>query len=290
MGFDDLAAILMVGDRLAGLSVVAGNVPLERAVASACATRVVFGLPVPVHAGAGSSLTGQRVTAQYVLGQDGMPGQGRKLPHVDDAPDGTDAVAALADWIDGGGASVLALGPLTNLARLLARRPDLAGRFRVVWMGGSAAGGNHTAAAEYNAAADPEAVAAVLASGVGLVMVGLDCCRQVTVTGDDVAPLRAIGTDRGQLLADLLDGYVGIAKGRPMALYDPVAAAAALDPSVLHTVPARVEAELHGTHTRGMTVVDWRARTAPPNAQVAVTAQATPIRQMVLAALLRAAR
>ncbi|WP_435168267.1 nucleoside hydrolase [Falsirhodobacter sp. 1013] len=290
MGFDDLAAWCMLWDRVAGLSVVAGNVTLDQAVRNACAAREVFGWPVPIHAGAEGPLNGALVTADYVLGTDGMPGTGRKLPPADGVADDNDAIGALLCWINAGGVDILALGPLTNIGRLVQAHPEVAGRIRVTWMGGAASGGNHTAATEFNAAIDPEALDVLLAAGVDLAMVGLDVCRQVTLTMADVAPLRAIATERGQLLADLLEGYVAIAAGRPMALYDPVAAAVLIDASVVEFRSARLDMELTGTHTRGMTVVEWRAHRAAPNARVAVRADAERISGLFHDGLKRAAQ
>lgn len=177
---------------------------------------------------------------------------------------------------------------------MLQRHPDLAGRIaRVLWMGGSAGPGNHTAAAEFNAAVDPEAINVVLDAGVPLDMVGLDACRQVRVHAADAEGLRALGTGKAQLLADLLLGYVRIASpdgSLPMSLYDPSAAAALVAPASMHFRPAHVVAECEGRHTRGMTVVEWRVpRRAAANARVAATADEALVRQTVLGALERAA-
>ena len=294
MGFDDLAAILMVAASrpIAGLSLVAGNVVLPQAERNALAAASLFSWDFPIHAGAAAPLKATLETAHYVLGADGMPGKGRKLPTVAGQALG-DATGALVSFIEAGGREILALGPLTNFAHLAEARPDVLTLpdLRLVWMGGSAGPGNHTAAAEFNAAVDPEAVAALVAAGVRISMVGLDCCRQVTVTLDDVAPLRACPSERGQLLADLLEGYVRIADDgqRPMALYDPVAAAAVAAPETVTFAPARLDVELDGTLTRGMTVIEWRARKAAPNALIATTANAPCIRELMQAALLRAA-
>lgn len=294
MGFDDLAAIAMIVPhrKVAGLSIVAGNVPLAQAVRNACAMVETFGWNIPVHAGASRPMAYELVTADYVLGACGMPGQGRKLPAPKRKADSEDGVRALIGWIKAGGRDVLALGPLTNLARLATECPNLAQKIRLVWMGGAASGGNHTASAEFNAAVDPEAVALLVGAGVTIHMVGLDVCRQVTVTLADVAPLRAIGTDRADLLADLLEGYVRIADdgARPMALYDPVAAAALLDRESVRFTPARLDMELDGRLTRGMTVVEWRAKKAAPNACIATLADAERVRGLFMHGLTKAAK
>ncbi|MBS9720227.1 nucleoside hydrolase [Tianweitania sp. BSSL-BM11] len=294
MGFDDLAAILIVAASrpVAGLSLVAGNVALHQVERNALAVASMFKWDFPIHAGAAAPLKGHLETAHYVLGADGMPGTGRKLPAVEGHAQ-PDALGAMIGFIEKGGRDILAIGPLTDLAHLAEARPDLLTLpdLRLVWMGGSAGPGNHTAAAEFNAAVDPEALAVLIAAGVQIAMVGLDCCRQVTLTLDDVAPLRAHPSERAQLLADLLEGYVRIADNghRPMALYDPVAAAAVIEPDSVTFTPARLDIELDGTLTRGMTVIEWRARKAAPNALIATTADAPRIRAMMQAALLRAA-
>lgn len=295
MGFDDLAAILMVraaGRPVAGLSLVAGNAALPQVIANAMACRPLFGWDFPIHAGAGAALNGSRIDAGYVLGATGMPTAGRSLPPCADAPDGYYAVDALAVWLDNGGRQVLALGPLTNIALLLAARPDLAARMELTWMGGSATTGNHTAAAEFNAFADPEAVAQVIAAGARVRMVGLDCCRQVTVTADDAARLRALPGQRAALLADLLTGYACIrdpAGTAPMPLFDPVAAAAVINPKLLTFAPARLDCELYGALTRGMTVIEWREARAAPNALIATRARPARIRRLFLDGLAAAA-
>ncbi|MEI4488157.1 nucleoside hydrolase [Frigidibacter sp. MR17.14] len=292
MGFDDLAAILMVlaHREVAGLSLVAGNTPLPQVARNACAAAECFGWTMPIHTGAAVPLSGELVTADYVLGADGMPGTGRKLPEPTTRAE-SGGVEALIAFLDAGGQEVLALGPLTNLARAIEARPDHAG-LRLVWMGGSAGAGNHTTAAEFNAAVDPEALALLIAAGVEVEMVDLVCCRQVTVTLDDVTPLRAIPGERAAILADLLEGYVRIADDgqRPMALYDPVAAAVLAAPGSVTFTPARLDMELKGSLTRGMTLVEWRARKAAPNALVSTGADAPRIRALMTEALIRAAQ
>ena len=190
---------------------------------------------------------------------------------------------------------MLALGPLTNIATLLMARPELAARIgRLVWMGGSAGSGNHTAAAEFNAAVDPESVQRVIDTGVCIEMVGLDACRQVRAHAADAEALRALGTNRGEILADLLLGYVRIASAdgsKPMALYDPTAAAALVCPEGMQWREGHLAMELDGTLTRGMTVIEWRIpRKAQANARIASVADETLLRQTVFDALGHAAR
>jgi purine nucleosidase len=301
LGFDDLAAVLTVahapGWSIDGMSLVAGNAPIEVVVDNAARSAAFFAWRFPIFAGRPRPLVGELVTAQNILGADAMASAGRSLPLDRAALDSTDAVAALGEYLAAAvdPVTLLALGPLTNVAFMLQRRPELASRIgRLTWMGGSAGPGNHTAAAEFNAAVDPEAVNVVLDAGVSLQLVGLDACRQVRVQARDAAALRGVGTDRAEVLADLLLGYVRIASpdaGLPMALHDPTAATALVAPGSVAFRSAHVVAECRGEHTRGMTVIEWRVpRRAEANAQVATVADAARIRRVVLGALAAAAR
>lgn len=301
MGFDDLAAVLTIAQQpdwqIDGMSLVAGNAPLAVVIDNALRAGHCFGWTFPIHAGCDRPLECALVTAQNVLGADAMQSAGRQLPNDRATLAQGDGVAALAAYLTHvqQPATVLALGPLTNLATLLARQPELAARIgRLIWMGGSAAAGNHSAAAEFNAAVDPEAAQLVLDRGVPFHMVGLDACRQVRVHAADAQALRSVGTERGDMLADLLLGYVQIANpdaSAPMSLYDPTAAAALVAPDAMQFRPAHMVMELRGAHTRGMTVVEWRVpRRAVANVMVASEADEARLRDTVLRALAAAAR
>ncbi|WP_138466962.1 nucleoside hydrolase [Poseidonocella sp. HB161398] len=241
-GFDDLWALLLLtraGIAPAGISLVAGNAPLGRVIANAQGAAAAYGIAAPLHAGADRPLLRAPETAGRILGPRGMPSRGRHLPDVGLPPPPADAVAAMAAWLaEGDGPrTVLALGPLTNIALLLQRHPAAAARItRLVWMGGSDGPGNHSPRAEFNALADPEAAALTAASGLPLDVVDLMFCRRATFGPADLP-----GTD--PLTADLLGGYldIGLSRGRPgMAIYDPVAALAVARPAAIGFAPVRM--------------------------------------------------
>lgn len=296
MGFDDLAAVLTVaaspGWRIAGMSLVAGNAPLSVVVNNTLRAASFWRWEFPIHAGCDEPLACPLVTAQYVLGSDAMRSTGRSLPLQQAALADGHGVEALIDFLRRAPApaAVLALGPLTNVAAALQREPDLAVKLdRLIWMGGSACRGNHSAAAEFNAAVDPEAVQVVLDHAAPLFMVGLDACRQARVHSADAQALRALPGERARVLGDLLGGYVCIAAAdgsKPMFLYDPVAAVALVQPAAVQFKPAQVAAELHGRHTRGMTVVEWRVpQRGAANAMVATVVDEPAVRACMLKAL-----
>ncbi len=297
MGFDDIAAILTVehaGPLIDGVSLVFGNAPLDQVRRNAAAARQTFGWQFPIAIGREKAVLGQVETAQRILGPTGIPTLGRTLSACD-PESGEAAFAALSRWLEttDGPRRILALGPLTNIAALVLARPDLARRIDdLTWMGGSAGAGNHTASAEFNAYADPEAVAIVLAHGLPLRMVDLDFCRKILSRPEEAEGLRALGGDNAELLADLFGGFIHIAiqRGRPaMALYDPAAAAAFIRPDLVTFRPVGVAMELSGTVTRGRTVVETRSTHATFNAELAVEVETDRLKSVILDALTAAA-
>lgn len=300
MGFDDIAAILVVqssGLAIDGISLVFGNATLQAVCGNAAGAVAAVGWSMPIHQGRAMPVLGALETAQCILGENGIPTVGQSLPDAAALPK-SDAFAALCAWLEGEGERrILALGPLTNIAALCLARPDLAARISdLTWMGGGVTSGNHTASAEFNAFADPEALAIVLSHGLPLRMVDLDACRKVTASPADVLPIRNAGGRNAGLIADLLDGFIGIAtrRGRPgMALYDPVAAVAFASGSASGLIGwrhARIDVELQATLTRGRTVVEPRAEKAQTfNAHFAETLDADGARTVILEALRREA-
>ena len=233
-GFDDLWALLVLrhlGVPIAGVSLVAGNAPLGQVVSNALGARQAYGLDMPIYAGADRPLVRQPETAERILGPRGMLSRGQHLPDADGSIEPANAGTALQNWLGsahkGERRDVLAIGPLTNIARLIQDAPELAQSIsRLIWMGGSDGPGNHSAQAEFNALADPEAAALVAQAGLPLDVIDLMLCRSVTF-GPEHVP------DCDALTADLLGGYldIGLKRGRPgMSIYDPVAALAVHQP------------------------------------------------------------
>ena len=297
MGFDDMLAIMMIEKselEIAGASLVFGIATLDQVCRNAASAAALLNWKFPIHTGAEKSVLGPIVTAEYVLGPTGIPTLGLALSDAPPLPYSS-AFNALTKWLEGVDepADLLALGPLTNIAALALARPDLMSKLKqITWMGGGAGQGNHSASAEFNAFADPEALAIVLASGVPFRMVELDLCREVLISPDDLAELRALGTQKSDLLADLFGGYVDIAVSRgrsAMAMYDPLAAAALVDPDAVTFKPTRIDVELGGNHTRGRTVVEPRDSDGVVT-QIGSHVDAERVREIILSTILQAAK
>lgn len=297
MGFDDLMAIFLLehaGSKIDGLSLVAGNAPIEQVTRNAAAAMECFGWSWPIHRGASKPIRAEPETAAAILGETGMQSAGLQLPIPDNAAmsvlSQTDAADALSVWLDDldGPATILALGPLTNIAEFLTTHPDLTGKIsQLVWMGGSAGAGNHTPHAEFNAYVDPEAINIVLKVGLPLHMIGLDVCRTVTMVPEDCTRLRAASGKNADLLSDLLEGYIQIAisRGRDaMAVYDPTAAAVIADPNAVGFIPVHMRIHPTETEKRGMTEIDFSSQNNS-NMMLAKHADNNRIRSLTLQAL-----
>ncbi len=295
-GIDDAFALLLAIASpeldLRGVTTVAGNQTLERTTENALAVLELAGRnDVPVAAGADRPLVQELVTAEDAHGDSGVGAA--SLPAPSTGPVDRHAVDFLAEQARGAEPplTLVALGPLTNVALLLARHPDAAAQIgRIVLMGGAVAEGNMTASAEFNVWTDPEAAARVFESGLDVTMVGLDVTNQAVLGREHAERLRAHGPV-GAAAAAMLDFYVGFYGeaydhgGSP--IHDAVAVAALVRPDLVETSERHVAVELGSGLCRGRTVVDMRRRRAlpPANARVAVGIDAPAFTELLLARL-----
>ena len=121
--------------------------------------------------------------------------------------------------------------------------------------------GNETPFAEANVRVDPEAAAEVFASGLPLVLVGLDVTLKTLYDQAHIDHLRALKTPASELIGGLMQFYLDYYKTdkRRLAgcpLHDPLAAAAALHPDLMTTLPVNLKVELEEAAGRGRTVAD----------------------------------
>ena len=248
-GVDDAVAILMAlacpDVELAGLTVVGGNVPLARGTRNALALLEYVGrADVPVVRGSSRPLSGKFPYAQHFHGWSGLS---RRLPEPGTLPAAVGAVDFLATQLHTYPSEItlVALGPLTNLARLERQRPGaLSQAAAVVVMGGAVdTPGNSTPYAEFNFYSDPLAAQETLTSGVSLTLVDLGSCRQVAIGRETAVGLRA-DNRLGQLAVELVQNWFKLdARRERFEFYDPLALAAALSPEVLTTRRATVAVE-----------------------------------------------
>ena len=279
-GHDDAIALLLAcGDPtidLRAVTTVCGNGTLDRVTENARRVLTLAGATdIPVAAGAARPLVQDLVTAPDVHGVSALDGAELPAPRVPlDPRPAQELLATLAQQAEP--LTLIATGPLTNVALALEGEPELAGRLtEIVWMGGSTSFGNVTPLAEFNAAVDPEAVDRVLSAGVPFTMVGLNLTHQALATPAVVDRLRPVGRGIGDVIAGWLSffgrSYLDVHGVAAPPLHDPCAVALVADPDVMRCADAFVAVELEGRWTRGATVVDLRGRLGrPANARVAI--------------------
>lgn len=268
-GVDDAVAILLAaghpGVDVLAVTTVGGNQSLAKVTANALAITHLAGLDdTVVAAGCDAPLLSEPHYAAHVHGESGIGDVA--VPPGEHALDPRHAVDVIVETImsrPAGEVTLVAIGPLTNLALAIRREPAIVPRVaQVVLMGGAIGPGNVSPVAEFNIATDPHAARVVFRAGWPLTMVGLDATHATRVDTGVVDRVRGIGTPAATLAADLLDftrrTYPPSTQFDDPPCHDPLALAALIDPDVVRVVSAPVDVEVAGELTVGMTVVDLR--------------------------------
>ncbi len=291
-GIDDALAIVFAYGHpdleLRGITTVAGNVGVDKTTANALRVREFIGAAhIPVVAGSPRPLLRAPLGAHSVHGESGL--EGARLPPPSSRPNPGHAVDFLIDTIGAapGQITLVATGPLTNVALAVRRQPGQVREF--VIMGGSAGRGNLTPAAEFNIAADPEAAAIVFGAGWSVTMVGLDVTLQTRAGPAVLERLGKLGRLADDLMLPCLAGYATTPGKQGPAVHDVCAVALLASPGLIGCVPARVEVETTGRWTAGMTVTDFDAPSQDCNALVAMHIDVPGFWDIVLGAFTRAA-
>ncbi|KAI5664785.1 hypothetical protein M9H77_24108 [Catharanthus roseus] len=257
-GIDDSMAILMAFQtpelEVIGLTTVFGNVATEDATQNALILCEIAGYPgVPVAEGCTEPLKGGRPrVADFVHGSDGLGNV--NLPPSKSKKDEKTAPEFIVDKVNEypGEVSILALGPLTNLAMAIKRDSSFASKVkRIVILGGAFfALGNVNPAAEANIYGDPEAADIVFTSGANIDVVGINITTQVTMTDADLDDIRKSQGKYAQLICNMCkfyrdwhvksDGVYGI------FLHDPVSFVALVRPDLFTFKKGVVRVETQG--------------------------------------------
>ncbi len=224
---------------------VAGNVSIDRTTANALFLTKRYGGDIPVARGSGSPLSRAATDASSVHGASGIgnyviPEHGYKL----DSEDGVESIYSALRTV-GKPATLLTLGPMTNIATLLSRHPDAEGLIeRIYAMIASVDGtGNITEYAEFNAYCDPEALDAVVRSGIDVVFAPMHLGRDAKLSQKDIIE-HGRGSEFGGMLAKIFEGYRDDAAGEGyVAMYDANAVEAIIRPELYEFVRCTAEVD-----------------------------------------------
>jgi purine nucleosidase len=264
-GHDDALAIILVAKHvdIIGVTTVGGNQTIEKVTENALKVLEVLQMShIPVYPGSEAPWIQKLETAPQYHGESGLDGP--VLPKPIKKPQKTKAAQFYIDAVnDNKEISVVATGPLTNIATALQLEPSISQKIKdITIMGGSASFGNWTPAAEFNIYVDPEAAYKVFNSGIPIRMCGLNLTRQAFFTRKDLAILQEIDNRVAVFCYDLLDYFLeSTMKSSNMTggnLHDVCAAAWVVDETLVKSMDMHVQIELNGKYTRGMTICDHR--------------------------------
>jgi non-specific riboncleoside hydrolase len=273
-GIDDAAAIALAlfSEKIdiELITTVSGNVDIEKTTENALKLLTFFDKDIKVAKGAASPLIRNPFYAPGVHGDSGMDGYDfpmadkRKLLHHSALDETIELLGESSEKI-----TIVAIGPLTNIASLLIARPKIKEKIkRIVLMGGSTARGNVGVYTEFNFAVDPEAARIVFESGLDIVMLPLQMGRLALVSKEISEEIKDYNKT-GHMLYSIFKHYRDGDFEKGLYMYDLCAIAFLEDEEIFEIQDARVDIETQGDFTSGASLVDFK-NLEEKNAKVAV--------------------
>jgi inosine-uridine nucleoside N-ribohydrolase len=266
-GVDDAMAILLALHspelKVEALTVVPGNVEAAQGLENALKLVSLAGrCDVLVAAGAQHPLNQKLITAEFWHGKKGLAGVDLPAPKCKPDPRfGPDLIIEMVHQYPHQ-ITLIPIGPLTNIALAVSQDPGIVSLVKdIVIMGGSITGGNVDGASEANIYGDPEAAQIVFNAGWVVTMIGSDVGERTLITRKDVTRLQANHAPESDFVASLADFYLTRSEknGYPgAAMYDPLAVATVIDPTLVTLRTMHVDVETKGEFTRGETVANRR--------------------------------
>lgn len=242
-GIDDAIALLLASASpeltLEAVTTVAGNRPVQTTTDNACRLLALAGRSdVTVYAGCSRPIAALAPRCNLVHGEDGLGGIALPAGQAVSDVHAVDAIQKHLLANEPGTLTIVAVGPLTNLALAEIRRPGLLQRARALLVMGGAAfrEGNITPAAEFNFYADPVAAHVVLSAGAPLTLFGLDVTSKAVMSPDWIAALRTLGTRSALAAHAMLDAYAL----EDALLHDACPVAWLLDPTLFEATTCAV--------------------------------------------------
>lgn len=265
-GVDDALALLLAARspqlNVKGVTCVAGNVPIDRVVRNTLdILNVADASHIPVAKGMEFPLVEKMFNATEIHGENGLGGI--DLPASRSTVIDKHAVEFLAGEIDNTSekVTIVALGPLTNIATLFRIYPNVVSSIeQLVIMGGAIGSGNTTATAEFNIRQDPEAADVVFNMDVPTLLYVWDVFTKVRFDKQEVDEMIASDNNCKSIAGKLLLSYLTTKKEDTAGIGDAGAVACLLIPEEITTAVMPISVELIGEHTRGQTVFDQRKR------------------------------
>ncbi|KGI40905.1 ribonucleoside hydrolase RihC [Clostridium tetani] len=260
-GIDDavaiVAALFSPKIQVELITTVSGNVDVDKTTENALKILEFLNKDVPIAKGARKPLMRELDDASDIHGDSGLDGYnfGKITRKTDEKP----AIDKMREVIINSEEKItlVAIGPLTNIALLLSSYPEVKDKIdKLVIMGGSASRGNKTPAAEFNIYVDPESANIVFKSGINIVMCGLDITNNAIFKEEDINYIKNLNKT-GYMLYSLFKCYRSGSFKKGLRMHDLCAIAYLDKPEIFKAVSAKVDIETKGEHTLGATVVDF---------------------------------
>jgi inosine-uridine nucleoside N-ribohydrolase len=264
-GTDDAMAILLALNspelKVEAFTVVPGNVNGKQGLENALkVVSLANRCDIPIAAGAQHPLNQKLITAQYWHGKNGLADL--ELPASKCKPDprfGPDLIIELIHKYPHE-ITLIPVGPLTNIALAVSKDPGIVPLTKdIVIMGGSISGGNVDGAAEANIYGDPEAAQIVFNAGWIVTMVGSDVGERTLMNRKHLEKLQATHGPQNDVVTGIAKFYIARSEKNGWdgaAMYDPLAVATVIDPTMVKWKELHVDVETKGEFTRGETVAN----------------------------------
>jgi purine nucleosidase len=301
-GIDDACAILLAlaSPELSveGLSIVHGNCSLEQATANALSVlELANASHIPVARGCELPLVQPSLLAPETHGETGLGYA--KLPAPRATPIGQHGIDFLIEKVleSPGEITLVAIGPLTNVALAIRQEPRIAEALKeIIIMGGALRHeGNTTALAEFNTYVDPHAAHIVYHAGIPTTLVPLDVTYQCVLTPGDVRRLQETDSAITKFVADATRFYMEFhdefQKIEGCVINDPLALALTFAPELCSYQELPVEVDISGGISMGKTVADfYNYAKNPANMKVALGVRARDFMDLFVERIERLAR
>ena len=269
------------------ITTVAGNVGIQYVTDNLLKLLTFWNLQVPVAKGAASPLIRAVKDASDVHGVTGMAGYEFPAPNMDNLLDMT-AVEAMHKTISESqeAITIMAIGPLTNVALLLREYPDIKQKIKeIVLMGGALGRGNFGILSEFNFGVDPEAAKIVFESGIPLVVAALDVGLKALVYPEDSEKIKEMNKT-GDMMYYLFKKYRGGSFSTGLKMYDSCAVAYLLAPEIFTVQEVYTAIEVHGEYTAGASIIDLKGSLGQqPNSRVCTDIDEVKFKEWFLKAI-----
>jgi pyrimidine-specific ribonucleoside hydrolase len=260
-GLDDALAILLVSDlaqlELIGIACVNGNASVEDTYRNTRFIAKLLNLKCPISKGAACPMINKVLHAKEAHGSYGLGNLKVEMdPEKHILPASQMYLKVLTEALEP--VTIIATGPLTNLAHLMINHPELKKKIKMIsFMGGSLTQGNVTPYAEFNTHADPEAMSVILKSEIPLVMAGLNITSDLRIKPEAALKVIKDPTETQKIFIDFLEFYAQSAfythENKGAALHDSTAVADVAFPEAFEKSLKSIIVDVSKDERRGQT-------------------------------------